>query len=166
ELLDLKKDKNYTLQVAHILSRDSINNNILIIDVGRNQNIEEGQAVVINNGIIVGKIIDVNVDSAKVRLLTDRLTKLAVRIGDEQNISGLLTGALGLGMDLDYVPQNQDIKENDLVVTADIDVKIPAGLVVGQIEKVEFSEEEVFKKAVVSPLVDYSSLVLVAVITS
>lgn len=166
ELLDFKKEKEYSLVIANILSRDPANRNILIIDAGLDQNIETGQAVVVNNGIIVGKIIDVGIDFAKVRLLSDNFSKLAIKTGQEQKVSGLLTGSLGLTMNLSYVPQDHDIKKNDLVVTADLDVDMPPGLVVGKVEDVEFSQEELFKKATISPMIDYNTLSIVAVIDS
>jgi len=166
ELLEFKKEREYSLVVANILSRDPANRNILIIDAGKEQNVEVGQAVVVNNGIIVGKIIDVGIDSSKVRLLSDNFSKLAIKTGEEQKVSGLLTGALGLTMNLSYVPQDHDIKKNDLVVTADLDVDIPAGLVVGKVEDIEFSQEDLFKEASISPMVDYNTLSIVAVIDS
>lgn len=164
QLLNLQTEKQYDLVIGNALSRDPVNRNIMIIDVGSKQGIVEGQAVVVNEGIIVGKIIDVSTDSAKVRLLTDNLSKLAVKVGPDHDVSGVLTGSLGLVMDLSYIPQEQEIKKNDLVVTADLDVKIPSGLVVGRVEEVQFSQEEVFKKASVSPLINYDTLTIVAVI--
>jgi len=166
KLLNLQTEKQYNLVIANTLSRDPVNRNILIIDVGSKQNVVEGQAVVVNDGIIVGKIIDVGPDASKVRLLTDNLSKLAVKVGDDHNVSGVLSGSLGLVMDLNYIPQEQEIKKNDLVVSSDIDINIPAGLVVGMVEEVEFSQEEVFKKASVSPLINYDTLTIVAVINS
>jgi len=166
KLLDLNDKNQYTLAVVNILSRDPVNRNILIVDAGRNKNIEVGQAVVLSDGIIVGKVIEVGIDSSKIRLLTDSFSKLAVKIGSDRLVSGILSGSLGLVMDLNFIPQEQDIKSGDLVVTADIDVKIPPGLIVGQIEEIEFSQEELFKKASVSPMVNYEVLNTLAVITS
>ena len=103
-LLDFKQNKEYKLIVANILSRDPFNNNILIIDVGSKQGIVKGQAVVINNGVIVAKVIDTTFDSASIRLLTDNFSKLAVTIGD-QSVAGLLSGSLGLGLTMNYIPQ-------------------------------------------------------------
>ena len=163
-LLDFKQNKEYKLIVANILSRDPFNNNILIIDVGSKQGIVKGQAVVINNGVIVAKVIDTTFDSASIRLLTDNFSKLAVTIGD-QSVAGLLSGSLGLGLTMNYIPQEYDIKKNDLVVTADLDTNIPKGLVVGTIEDIQYSEEELFKTASVLPLVDFNTLSIVAVIT-
>jgi len=60
----------------------------------------------------------------------------------------------------------QEIKKDDLVVTNNLNENIPSGLVVGKVENVEFSQEELFKNASVSPLVDYASLALVAIIVS
>ena len=163
-LLDFKQNKEYKLIAANILSRDSFNNNVLIIDAGSKQGIVKGQSVVVNSGVIVGKVIDTTSDAATIRLLTDNFSKLAVTVGD-QSVAGLLSGSLGLGLTMSYIPQEYDIKKNDLVVTADLDTNIPKGLVVGTIEEIQYSEEELFKTASVLPLVDFNTLSIVAVIT-
>jgi len=164
ELLDFEKKKDYILNIANILSRDEVNNNILIIDIGKDKNIKEGQAVIINEGIIIGKVIEVNLYSSKVRLLTDKDSSLAVKVGSE-TVSGILRGSLGLGMDLEFIPKEQEIKINDLVITSYLDTNIPANLMVGKVEKIDSKEEDIFKKALVSPLLNYQSLYLVAVIS-
>lgn len=164
-LLDLKKDKQYNLITANIINRDQTNRNILIIDAGEDQGIKVGQPAVVNNGIIIGKVIDVGADFSKVRLLIDSFSKLAVKVGEQNKISGMLVGSLGLGMDLTYIPQEQEIKKGDLVVTADLDTNIAPGLVVGQVEEIEFSQEEVFKKASVSPIINYETISILAIIS-
>jgi len=166
DLLDFKKEKQYDLVAANVISRDPVNRNILILNAGKNEGVLIGQAVVVNNGIMIGKVVDVTTDSCEVRLLIDRQTKLAVKIGQEHEISGVLSGSLGLTMELSYIPQDQDIKKNDLVVSADLDVNIPPGLVVGRVEELNYSEGELFKEASVSPLVDYDTLAIVAIIKS
>jgi len=165
QILNFKNNSQSQLVVANVISKDPSNNNVLIIDQGSNQGIAVGQAAIVNNGIIVGKIFEVSENSASVRLLTDSNSKLAVRVGNQHEVSGLLTGSLGLSMDLSFVPQEQDIQSSDLVVTAALDIKVPPGLVVGTVENIQFSEEEIFKKASVSPLVDYETIGLVAVVT-
>ncbi len=164
ELLDFKNARNYQLIMSNILSRDPVNKNILIIDVGKQDNIEVGQAAVVNNGIIIGKVIDVGADSSKVRMLTDSFSRLAVTVGDTKLTSGILTGSLGLVMDLSYIPQEQEVKKGDLIVTADLDPKIPPGLVIGQLESVEFAQGEIFKQASVLPLINYDTINILAVV--
>ena len=163
-LLEFKQAKKFSLVVANILSRDPFNNNILIVDVGSKQGVNKGQAVVINDGIIVGKVIDVTNDAATIRLLTDNFSKLAVSSGSE-SVAGLLSGSLGLGLEMSYIPQEYNIKKNDLVVTTDLDTNIPKGLVIGTIEEIRYSEEELFKTASVLPLIDFNTLFIVAIIT-
>lgn len=166
QLLDFKKEKNQQLVVAKILNRDPFNRNLLTITVGEDNGLKIGQAVVVNNGLMVGKIIAVNKDSAQVRLLTDSFSRLAVQTEKLARVSGLMTGSLGLGMNLDYIPQDEDLKKGDLIVTSDLEPLIPAGLIVGRVETVDYSQEELFKKASLSPLIDYNTLSLFGVITS
>lgn len=164
DLLDFKSQTKYQLVVADIISRDSVNRNILIINAGSNQNIKVGQAVVVGQGMMVAKVITVASDSAQIRLLTDNASKLGVSLNGQPAIAGLLSGSLGLGMNLSYVPQAQDLKKNDLLVSSNLDFMIPSGLVVGRVEEIKFSAEEIFKQAVVSPLLDFNTLSQVAVI--
>lgn len=163
-LLSLKEKQNYQLIAANILSRDLLNQNLLILDVGENSGVQIGQAIVVDDGLMIGKIIEVRPDASVARLLTDNLSKIAVSVGTEQNVSGILEGSLGLGMNLHYIPQEQEIKKGDLVVSSRLSENIPAGLIVGQIETVEFSEEDLFKQAIVTPLIDYNNISLVGII--
>lgn len=164
DFFNWQQTKKYDLILANVLSRDDFNQNLIMIDAGQKQGLSVGAAVVVNQGVIVGKIIEVRNDVSLVRLLTDSSSRLAVAIGDEQNVSGVLTGSLGLGMNLSYIPQEQEIKKGDLVVTNNLNEGIPAGLVIGKAEEIAYSEEEVFKTASVSPLIDYTTLFLVGVI--
>lgn len=163
-LLQFQRGQGRKLVVANVSTRDSVNPNIININVGSRSGLAIGQPVVVNNGIIIGRIIELADDSARVRLLTDKFSKLAVRVGDTESITGLLTGTLGIGMTMSYIPQDRELKKGDLVLTAETDTQVPSGLIVGTVEKVDFSQEELFKKASVTPLLDYNSLSIVAVL--
>lgn len=163
-LLNFKTDKKYNLETAYLISRDPVNSNLLTISAGSNQGLVYGQAVVVNNGIMVGKVLSVNSDSAVVRLVIDSASKVAVRTGEEKIVSGVLSGSLGLGMNLSYIPQSQDLKKNDLVYTTDSNPGIPGGLVVGRIGEVRASAEDLFKQATVEPIIDLDTLSVLSVI--
>ncbi|PWB38956.1 MAG: rod shape-determining protein MreC [Parcubacteria group bacterium] len=165
-LLNFRQEHNYNLVLANIISRDSANPSMMLISAGTDHGIEVGQPVVVNQGIMIGRVVEVGPDYAQVRLLTDKFSKLAVKIGEADSIAGLLSGSLGLSMNLTYVPQDREIKKGDLVLTAETGTAIPAGLLVGQIENIDFSQEELFKKAAVAPLLDYNTLSTVAVVSS
>ena len=163
-LLNFQDKKNQKLTLVNIISRDPLNRNILIIDAGYNQGLAIGQAAVVDEGIIIGKVIDVGYDFAKVRLLTDSFSKIPVKIGDYR-ISGILSGSLGLGMDMTFIPQDQEIKIGDLVFSTDLDLDISSGLIAGRIEDISFSPEEVFKNASVSPIINYDSISILGIVT-
>jgi rod shape-determining protein MreC len=165
EILDFKTKQKYNLVLADILSRDSINRNIIIINVGVNKNIKVGQAVVVARGIMVGKVLSVADDSAQIRLLTDNASKLGVSLDGQPAVAGLLSGSLGLGMNLDYIPQAQELKKDDILVSSNLDSLIPSGLVVGRVEEIKFSASELFKQAIVSPLIDFNTLSTVAIVS-
>ena len=67
-------------------------------------------------------------------------------------------------MYLEYIPQEQDIKINNLILTSNLNENIPANLLIGKIEKIEFEKDDIFKKALISPLIDYNTLFLVSII--
>ena len=165
-LLGFKETRNLQLLLAKVVNRDPVNSNLLSINAGSRQGLKVGQAVVVNEGIMVGKILAVGTDFSWFRLLTDKFSKLAVSIGEAQSLAGLLSGTLGLSMNVSYVLSDYELKKGDLVASTLADPQIPSALVIGRIENVDFSEEELFKQAAVSPLVDYNTISLVAVIVS
>lgn len=165
-LLNFQKERGYPLVLANIVSRDSANPGIIMISVGAEQGLQSGQAVVVASGIMIGRVVSVGQDYAQVRLLTDKFSKIAVKVGAKEGLAGLLSGALGLSMSLTYVPQELELKKGDLVLTAETGSVIPAGLIVGQVESVDFAPEELFKKAAVTPFLDYNTLATVAVLVS
>jgi len=163
-LLNFRDEKSLNLELANILSRDPINRNLIVISAGSNSGVAFGQAVVVNDGVLVGKITSVNPDSSVVRLLIDNASKIAVRVGDNQSVSGVLAGYLGLGLNLNFIPQAQAIKKNDLVYTSDVNQDIRSGLLIGRIGEIKAEEEELFKVATVEPIIDFNTLTVVAVI--
>ncbi len=165
-LLNFREEQAYQLVLANIISRDAANPGIIMISAGQSQGISKGQAVVVNKGIMIGRVVEVAADKAQVRLLTDKFSKIAVKISEKESIAGLLSGALGLSMNLSFVPQELELKKGDLVLTTGTNEDIPAGLIVGQVENIDFSPEELFKSAAVTPLLDYNTLATVAVISS
>jgi len=77
---------------------------------------------------------------------------------------GILTGHSG-SLLLDKVLQAEDIREGDLVTTSGEDDWLP-DLLIGQIEEVLAEPAEIYKKAQVSPLIDYRKLRTVFIVIS
>jgi rod shape-determining protein MreC len=77
-------------------------------------------------------------------------------------LSGSITGELNLGM----IAQNAAIHPGDLVLTSGLGGNYPANQVIGQVSSVARREGDMFQTASVQPVVDYTQLEIVLIITN
>lgn len=163
ELNFLKKSR-YQFQLANVVGRLPLNDQILIIDRGKNQGLKPGLPATVAQGVIIGKILQVEADRSYVELLTSTNSQLAVGVSDFGGANGLLKGRTGNSLVMDLIPQDQEIKAGDLVISAGLEELVPRGLLVGQVEQITNLAGQIFKTASLNPLVDYQNLKIVTVI--
>ncbi len=169
QYLDFFESHEHDNVLVNVISRGGVNNadkkgNSIIIDKGEDAGIVPGLAVVDENGVIIGKIMEAKDKISEVILTTDPLCRLAVATNNANQARGLAEGELGLTIKMGYISQEDDIKINDVVVTSGLEDKIPEGLIVGRVIKVSKKSNEVWQSAVIEPLVDIESLNIVSVI--
>jgi rod shape-determining protein MreC len=137
------------------------------IDRG-NPDVEADMAVITAQGL-VGRVLAVYGDYADIMLITDATSAVDVYV---QRTGG--RGVLrGLGRDDGYACQvdwidpgpGKAVKENDLIVTSGLG-SFPAGVPVGLVSKVTTKEYTMFQEVEVTPIVDFSSLRTVMVLTA
>ena len=137
------------------------------IDKGEKDGLEEGMMVVSEN-ILVGRVVAVGRNYSLVQIPTGVDSKIPVIVREASKTGiqarGILTGHSG-SLLLDKVLQAEDIREGDLVVTGGEDDWLP-DLLIGQIEEVLAEPAEIYKKAQVSPLIDYRKLRTVFIVIS
>jgi len=136
----------------------------IIIDQGRSREIQVGNPVVIGNGILIGKIIRVDENSAIVELLNDSKSRIASTILNHDNSIGIVEGGFGIVIRMKFIPQNEQIDVGDIVVTSGLEEELPRGLVIGTVEAVEKKPQEPFQEAVISPVHDLNNITLVNVL--
>jgi len=161
-----KNDKKYVL--ANVISRktivDSNNNDITItINKGEESGIKEGYPV-IDNGVIVGKINKVEANISHITLITSSNCKLAATIQNADKTIGIIEGELGLTINMNFIPQVEEIDKGDLIITSGLEKNIPRGILIGEITSINNSSNEIWQQAIVEPLVDFNSLIVVAVL--
>jgi rod shape-determining protein MreC len=125
------------------------------INKGSDDGIGKDMAVITTEGI-VGKVQAVAPGTAKVILLTDPGSTLAVRVQRNRE-EGLLEGKL-INCALKYVSYYADIQEGDLLVTSGLDGIYPKGLAVATVVKVTKHEASAFQSVVAEPAVRFSRL--------
>lgn len=133
----------------------------LTIDRGASSGIKKGLAV-ISGGVLVGQIDEVNDYSSKVFLIND--PEFRIRgLGQEGRATGVVKGQIGEGYQMEKIAQSETIKPGETVITAGSD-PIPKGILIGQVESVDRSDNALFQTANLRPLANISKLEIVFVV--
>lgn len=170
KLLNLEQENN-TLQKAlkfvtekkldylgvRVLTKDKLNERLIIVDQGQNSGIERDQPLINEQGVVLGKVVDVSSNRATILLLNDPKSQLAVALEGVSTL-GLIHGRLGGGLVMDYIPLDVSLKINQLVYTSGLEPTIPAGLIVGQIVSIKKEIGNLFQEASVQSLVNFQEI--------
>lgn len=138
----------------------------LIIDKGKKSNLKQGQSVIFKNNL-VGKIIEVSPNFSLVALLTNKSFSITAKTTEAEAL-GIIKGQGDGEMIFDNVLLTEKLKVPDLVLTkGDIDSKgignMP-DLVIGKLTSIDKKSSELFQKASVKSLLDFTKLDLVFVV--
>lgn len=125
------------------------------VNKGSDDGLEKNQAVITADGV-VGRVIATLPGTAKVQLITDPGSTMAVRVLRNRE-EGLLEGKIDRCA-LKYVSYYVDIQEGDLLVTSGLDGIYPKGLAVGVVTSVKKHEASSFQTVMVKPAVPFSRL--------
>jgi rod shape-determining protein MreC len=117
--------------------------------------VEEGMPAVSPQGV-VGRILRVAGSKATLRLVTDPSSGIAV-VTSRGRVQGIVSGAGGGLLKMDYVVRGSDIATNDLVLTSGLDGIFPKGIPVGTVDAVEQGQGLV-QKVLVKPAVQFDHL--------
>ncbi len=122
---------------------------------GSNHGLEIGLPVIEGNGV-VGQVIAVSPNTARVLLIIDRSSGVDVLI-QENRARGILEGIGESVCEYRYVTDTDEVTVGDKVVTSGLDGVFPKGLVVGVVTKVAGSGG-LFKSVEVTPSVKFTKL--------
>ncbi len=149
EALNLGLDKEYDLRMAETFGMDMLSDS-LIIDKGADDMIEVGFPVVTSDKVVVGRISKVYNNFSKVDLISSKNMAFDVNVsGSDAN--GLARGLGGLGLMLDLVPKEIEMKLGAPVTTSALGGIFPDGFLVGTIESVDKNDVETFQVAKIKP---------------
>tara|TARA_B100001250_G_scaffold398650_1_gene407149 strand:- start:1530 stop:2387 length:858 start_codon:yes stop_codon:yes gene_type:complete len=147
-VLKLEKESPYKVVNAKvILDKNSPYLNSIIVNKGGNSGIKLGMPV-LNQGFLVGRIVEVNFTSSRILLLNDLNSRIPVVISPE-GYQAILTGSSKTKPVLQYLPENFKLgdKEN-LIFTSGKDGVLFPGIAVG---KAIFEDDSVLVKLFSDP---------------
>ncbi|MBP9748892.1 rod shape-determining protein MreC [Patescibacteria group bacterium] len=166
-LLQFQKRSATPLVTAQVIA-GSTDPDIHTIDIdrGTGDGVTEGDAVVANEGIVVGKVTKARAKTATIELLTDAQSRFAAALlgADAMTVHGYTEGGHGTGMVMRLIPQQVKVTAGDVVITSGLEENIPRGLVLGRVESVRQEPNEPFQDAILSPLASLDALTTVAVL--
>lgn len=136
----------------------------IIIDRGTLDGIENGMAVIAEDGVFVGKVVSIRERISTVLLTTDEQSRLAAAIAGAEHLSGMVQGEGNGVAKMTLIPQSEPMAANTVIVTAGTEDKIPANLPIGIVDHVDGTPTDPFKTATLQPLVQMHRLDLVVVL--
>ncbi|MBN2547842.1 MAG: rod shape-determining protein MreC [Anaerolineales bacterium] len=136
----------------------------VIINRGSDDGLRRGMPVVVQQGL-VGRVAAVTANAARVQLIIDPASSVNVRL-DPSSAQAVLLGSLTGELTLDMIPQSASVQVGDLVLTSGLGGNYPGSILIGQIISVRRRETDLFQEANVQPVVDFSQLEILLVITN
>ncbi len=133
-----------------------------LIDRGQEDGLRPDMAVVNSQGL-VGRIRSVSSGTAKVQLITDSASGVAVLV-QRSRVQGVLVGRGDAVLELRYVSTLDDVQPSDLLLTSGLDGIYPAGLPVGVVADVR-EGAELLRIISVVPRVEFNRIEEVLVLS-
>ncbi|MEK7139341.1 MAG: rod shape-determining protein MreC [Patescibacteria group bacterium] len=134
------------------------------INQGAKVGVTVGLPVIAGEGVLIGRIMAVEPQSATVLLLSDNGSRIAATVQNQDQTIGVVIGAHGLSVQMDMIPRDELIAVGNIIVTSGMQAFIPRGLVIGTIASIDTVSSKLFSKAFIKPLVDYRKLNMVTVL--
>jgi rod shape-determining protein MreC len=156
-LLDFKKELQYETIVAKVIGRDATDwRKSIIINRGSNHGLRAHMPCATAKGL-VGRVADVAPESSKVMLITDPNSRVGVTLEPSRE-SGVLVGMPGGLCKAIYLSLDAEIKKGERVSTAGFSAFFPKGLVVGKVTKTSVEKTNLYKYAIVNPIVEMNRI--------
>lgn len=136
----------------------------IIIDHGSDDGIQHGMPVVTQQGL-VGKVDAVTASAARIQLITDPGSVVNVRL-QNQTADAQITGSVTGEVTLEMLSQNSELTPGEILLTSGLGGNYPGDVIVGQVFEINTTENQLFQTALVQPVVDFTALRAVLVITN
>ena len=168
EYLNLtEKYGEYKTIPAYVINKDISNySKTIIINVGKNDGIEENMTVIADQGL-VGHVVSVTDTTAKVQTIIDTASSVSsIMSSTEESI--VCKGTLDSTTELRamYIPTDYNIIQGDSIETSGLGGIYPKGIHIGTVRQVEATKNVTDRYAIIDTAVDFDKLSTVLVIVN
>ena len=160
-----EKYSEYKTVSAYVIDRDVSNfSSDIVINIGSKDGIKPNMTVIADKGL-VGHVISVTENSAKVQTIVDPSSSVSCSMSSSSDgiiVKGTLEDKSTLKAT--YIPTEAELVENDSIETSGLGGIYPKGIFVGTIKKVVNKSNITDRYALVETAVDFTKLDTVLVV--
>jgi rod shape-determining protein MreC len=163
KLLNFKTQNDFPAIAAQVVGEDSVGlYRTLLVGRGTDDGIQARMPVAVAEGV-VGRVATASSKMSQVILVTDPDLSIDCRVLRTRD-RGVLSGSLESGCVVRYLDLKSQVAPGDEIVSSGLDGIFPRGLLLGKVKSIADGTYSLFREAVVTPSVDFSSLEEVLVI--
>lgn len=163
ELVENIEISQYEILIADVVGTGSyLNYETLLVDAGKNKNVQENQPVISEKGI-VGKVIAVYPNYSIIQTFGNKYFRLG-SIDSRSRVHGIVETELSGKSYFEKIKVGSDLKTGDVIVSSKLSSVYPPELPFGKIVEIEQSSEGLFTRAEVHPFVNLANIEAVAII--
>lgn len=164
EALNISKSGQQIQEIALVVGKDIQGiQDWILINKGLKHGAIKDMVVISPENALVGRISEVGASFSKVMLIIQKNSVVAGVI-ERNRIEGLVKKDDKGGLFIDFIPKNENPEIGERVITSGMDNLYPKGILIGKIESVDTSDNQIFKKIIIAPAVDFSKLEEVLII--
>jgi len=169
EVLEAVENDNFKIVLARVIGLNAVND-FLIVDRGFDDGIFEDMPVISRQKVLYGKVFKAYKNFSQIVLISNKNNIVNVKI--EQNnptdkpVYGAIRGSGNLSLYLDLVNADDEIKENEILVTSGLEGIFPRNLLVGEIKFVYRNDVKPFQTAQIHPFFDVKKIDNLFIITN
>lgn len=156
--LEILKKGQTIVEMARVVGKDvQVAGEWILVNKGVKHGIEENMAVVSAEFALVGKVIEVMSSFSKVMLITNKESIVAALVEGGRS-EGLVKKEEKGRLFMDFIPRDEKMEIGERVITSGMDNIYPKGILIGKIENIDLSQNQLFQKITITPAVDFSKL--------
>ncbi|MFO7807263.1 MAG: rod shape-determining protein MreC [Candidatus Moraniibacteriota bacterium] len=144
--IELAPRDDYDLEAATVLGRDLINGKeALYLNKGKKSGIEKDMPLIVNEGVLIGRVAKVFSGSCEVELILNKEGQINAEIVESET-KGIVHGEYGTSVVMDMIPQSVEIESDQTVITSGLGGTYPRGLLIGYTKDSITTSDQLFQK--------------------
>lgn len=155
-LLNFKEKNTLGVVSGKIINKSLIQTrNTITLNVGENDSVAVNMPVITDAGL-VGKIVSVSKSYSVAQILYNKDMRITVKV-QRNRIDGILSYDGVSNLMLNNIQKSADVNTGDVIITSEYSNIYPPGIPIGVVSETG-NLDNLFKKVIVTPSVDFSTL--------